>query len=134
MLVMRIVWEIVHRIIDISALVIEQFCKRNHGCVLEIFAKATSDQVGMYPNDIFLIDGLWSKELRIVFQNRNKLGAIFFEFFSLTLNMLLKVLILELCDFLFVPKNSIINLSRQISNQVKPSRFRPLLILIQQIA
>lgn len=46
---MRISRFIIHRIVHIDTLMIKQLSKRNHCCVLKVFAKTTRDDVGLDP-------------------------------------------------------------------------------------
>ena len=62
---MRIVLVVGHGVVDIDALVIEQLRERNHGGVLEIFAKASGNEMHMYPGYVLGCEGVHIEKLRI---------------------------------------------------------------------
>jgi hypothetical protein len=57
---------------------VDELCKGHHGCVGEIFAKTSGDQMNMDPSDILLGEDLFWIILRV-------LGGYFHELFCLFL-------------------------------------------------
>ena len=131
---MRIVRFVVHSIVNIRTLVIEELCKRHHRCILKIFPETPSNQMGMQPNDVFSSDSSSFKELRVIFQNFDQLITIFLEFLSLTHYVPIEMLVLKQLHFLLVPENCIVNILWQISNQIEPPWFFAFLIFVEEIS
>ena len=133
-LVIRVARLVVHCIVDIRTLMIEELRKRHHSGILEILAKTTSDQMGMKPDDVFFCYGCRVKEFRIVLENFDKLIAILLEFLSFANYVPIEILVLQQLHFLLVPENCIVDVLWQVSDQIEPPRFFAFLVFIQEIS
>ena len=64
---MRIARMIKHSIVDIRALMIEEFGKGDHRRILKVLSKAPGDEVRMQPNNVFFWDGTLFEKFGIIF-------------------------------------------------------------------
>lgn len=85
------------------------------------------------PDDILAWYGLLGKKLRIIAQNSDQLIAVLLKFVSLILNMPLEVSVFQFHEFRFGPKYGIIDVFREISNEIVPSWLFSPLVFVQQI-
>ena len=90
--------------------------------------------MSVQPNYVFPRYSFSFKELRIVFQNFHQLIAILLEFLSFTYYVPIEMYVLKQLHFLLVPKNCVVDIFWEVSNQIKPSRFFAFLIFVEEIS
>lgn len=77
---------VIHRIVHIDTLMVEQLSEGNHCRVLKVFAKTSCNEVGLDPFYVLQRVCLLVKQLRVLFTYRCKLLTLFFKILSLLLN------------------------------------------------
>jgi hypothetical protein len=93
---------------------IEKFSVRDHGSILEILAKASSDKMYMYPCHVLACKYLEFEVLRVSLYDAYQLLLLFLYLCSLSFDTLIYPFILEVFKLFRRPESYIIYLFGQI--------------------
>ncbi len=110
--IVRIIFVVGHGIVNIHALVIEQFRIGYHSCVLEVLAKAAGDQMYMDPGDVFRGEDFNIKELRVFFGDAYKFPLLSEHSFPLLAYAVLHPVVFEIVQLFLWPKSDVVDISR----------------------
>lgn len=133
MSVVGIIRVVSHGIVYVSALMVKKLGIRHHCGVLEVLPKASSDKVDMDPSNILPREIFHIKELRIFgcyFEELILLSQYFLPFFE---DVALDPLILNEIELVVLPKDDVVDFLGEVSDQMKPLRLLPLLVLEEEV-
>lgn len=114
MWIVRVIFFIIHSVINIYTFMIEQFSIRYHGSVFEIFAETTCNEMDMYPSDVFFCEDLWFEVLRISLYNTYQLLLLVIHFLFLFSYTVDDPFVFEVFQLGWRPQSYIIDLFGQI--------------------
>ena len=111
MRVRRVGGLVIHCVVNVSALVVEELGEGHHCCVLEVFPKTASHQVHVDPLDVLTGECRLVEELGVMFDDGDKVGLLLKDPLFLLERGRFHPRILEQVHFFFIPKGHIVDIT-----------------------